>query len=66
MKSKIREPLNLKIKFMRKTKKQKAKEENRTMAKIKVQLDSKTIIFLRSMQALKNWLVRYPEAKVIS
>ncbi|MEW6469845.1 MAG: hypothetical protein AB1458_13035 [Bacteroidota bacterium] len=34
--------------------------------RIKVRLDSKTIIILRSKQALKMWLSKYPDAKVIA
>ncbi len=49
-----------------KAKKKKAKVSSGAIERIKVQLDSKTIIFLKSMQALKNWLVKYPNAKVIS
>ena len=37
-----------------------------TKAKIKVQLDSRTIITLPDMSALKLWKERYPAAKVIS
>jgi hypothetical protein len=33
---------------------------------IKVQLDSKTFIYLRNISALKIWLVRYPDATVIT
>lgn len=34
--------------------------------RIKVQLDARTIIFLRSKNALKMWLSKYPEAKVLA
>jgi len=37
-----------------------------TKATIKVQLDSRTIITLPDMSALKLWKDRYPLAKVIS
>ncbi len=33
--------------------------------KIKIQLDIKTTVTVRSMYALKSWQERYPEAKVI-
>lgn len=33
---------------------------------IKVQLDYRTTITVRTKAALKSWLERYPEAKVIS
>ena len=33
---------------------------------IKVQLDSKTFIYLRNITALKIWLVRYPDATIIT
>ena len=49
-----------------KGKKKKARNDKTTLERIKVQLDSRTVIILHSMAALKNWLVRYPEAKVIS
>lgn len=34
--------------------------------RIKVRLDEKTILFLRSKQALKMWLSKYPGAKVVA
>jgi len=34
--------------------------------RIKVQLDAKTILFVRSKQALKMWLTKYPGAKVVA
>ena len=37
-----------------------------TKAKIRVQLDSRTIITIPDMEALKLWTVKYPAAKVIS
>jgi hypothetical protein len=37
-----------------------------TTAKIKVQLDSRTCVTIHDISALALWLVRYPEAKVIS
>jgi hypothetical protein len=33
---------------------------------IKVQLDYRTIIFLKSKNALKFWLNRYPNARIIA
>jgi len=33
---------------------------------IKVQLDSKTFIYLKNMASLQIWLVRYPDATVIT
>ena len=33
---------------------------------IKVQLDYRTVITISSIEKLKAWLVRYPEAKVIN
>ncbi len=33
---------------------------------IKVQLDHKTIITISRMEALKAWLYRFPEAKVLA
>ena len=33
---------------------------------IKVQLDPKTFIYLRNIASLKIWLVRYPDATVIT
>lgn len=33
---------------------------------IKVQLDAKTFIYLRNISGLKIWLVRYPDATVIT
>lgn len=33
---------------------------------IKVQLDYRTVISISSIEKLKVWLTRYPEAKVIS
>ncbi|MCC7302683.1 MAG: hypothetical protein IT233_08575 [Bacteroidia bacterium] len=32
---------------------------------IKVQLDHRTIIYVKSKSALQSWLTRYPNAKVI-
>jgi hypothetical protein len=32
---------------------------------IKVQLDYRTIIYVKSMNALQSWLSRYPKAKVL-
>jgi hypothetical protein len=37
-----------------------------TTAKIKVQLDARTCVMIKDMSALAVWLLRYPEAKVIS
>ena len=36
-----------------------------TTAKIKVQLDSRTVITIHDMSALAAWLIRYPNAKVL-
>ena len=33
--------------------------------KIKIRLDNKTTVTVRSMYALKSWQERYPEAKII-
>ena len=33
--------------------------------KIKIRLDHKTTVTVRSMYALKSWQERYPEAKII-
>ncbi len=33
--------------------------------KIKIRLDSKTTVTVRSMYAVKSWQERYPEAKVM-
>jgi hypothetical protein len=33
--------------------------------KIKIQLDQRTTITVRTMDALKAWMERYPEAKLI-
>jgi len=33
---------------------------------IKVRLDYKTLIYLTNIESLKTWLVRYPEASVIT
>lgn len=35
------------------------------LPRIKVQLDYRTIITVRSPQALDMWLAKYPEAKVL-
>jgi hypothetical protein len=37
-----------------------------TQKLIKVQLDSKTFIYLRNIAALNIWLVRYPDATVVT
>jgi hypothetical protein len=34
-------------------------------AKIKVRLDSRTVITIQDISALQVWLVRYPDAKVM-
>lgn len=34
--------------------------------KIKIQLDYKTTIIVRTKNALESWLLKFPEAKVIS
>jgi hypothetical protein len=34
--------------------------------KIKVQLDSRTIIYVKNKASLNSWLSRYPNARVIS
>jgi len=36
-----------------------------TSAKIKVQLDARTRITIHEISALAQWLVKYPDAKVI-
>jgi hypothetical protein len=33
--------------------------------KFKVQVDSRTLITVRSMQAAKSWLEKYPAAKLV-
>jgi hypothetical protein len=33
--------------------------------RFKVQIDYKTIITVRTMEAVKSWISRYPEAKLI-
>jgi len=33
--------------------------------KLKVQIDNRTVITVRSMQAAKSWMERYPAAKLI-
>ncbi|MBL7883091.1 MAG: hypothetical protein JNL69_03420 [Bacteroidia bacterium] len=33
--------------------------------KLKVQIDNRTVITVRSMQAAKSWMDRYPAAKLI-
>ncbi len=33
--------------------------------KFKVQIDNRTVITVRSMQAAKSWMERYPAAKII-
>ena len=49
----------------------KKKKQNKSVVKslgdlIKVQLDARTIIFVRSKQALKMWLSKYPAAKIMA
>lgn len=34
--------------------------------KIKVQLDSKTIVFVHTMKAFQMWLERFPNAKIVT
>jgi len=34
--------------------------------KIKVRLDYRTIIIIRSMEAFKMWLTKFPDAKIIT
>jgi hypothetical protein len=53
---------------MSKKKAMKKKEKSPVKAageKIKVQLDYRTIIFLRNKNALKFWMSRYPNARII-
>ncbi len=33
--------------------------------RFKVQIDTKTVITVRSMNAVKSWIERYPAAKVL-
>jgi hypothetical protein len=33
--------------------------------RFKVQIDYKTIITVRTMEAVKNWIQRYPAAKLV-
>ena len=33
---------------------------------IKVQLDHRTIIYVKSKASLQNWLSRYPNAKIVA
>lgn len=35
-------------------------------AKVKLKLDSRTVIYVKTMQALENWLARYPNAQVVA
>jgi len=46
-------------------KRRKSKIEN-SDSKIKLRLDYRTTIIVKSREALDNWLGRYPNAKVIS
>ena len=41
-------------------------KQGATTAKIKVRLDSRTVITIHTMSALKMWKSRYPDATVIS
>ena len=38
-------------------------EDNRP--RFKVQIDYKTVITVRTMDAVKNWIQRYPAAKLV-
>lgn len=49
---------------MSRTSKTKVKVDTRE--KITVQLDSRTTIIVRSKEAVKGWLARYPNAKVMN
>jgi hypothetical protein len=46
-------------------KKEKKNTEKISGERIKVQLDYRTIIFLKSKASLKSWLARYPKARII-
>ncbi len=46
--------------------KEKKKKFNDTGLRIKVQLDPRTIIILKSKESLKFWLSKYPNAKVMA
>lgn len=51
---------------MKKLDKKLAYIKNTTAKLIKVQLDYRTVISISNIEKLKVWLVRYPEAKVIT
>lgn len=36
-----------------------------TRPRFKVQIDYKTLITVRTMEAVKSWIQRYPEAKLV-
>ncbi len=42
------------------------KEIEDTRPRYKVQIDYKTIITVRTMDALKFWQLKYPEAKLVA
>ncbi len=46
-------------------KKSKVKLPEDTSPRIKVQLDYRTVITVKTTQALDMWLTKYPEAKVL-
>ena len=59
--------MSAKKKVMKKEKKSTGKFSGEISSEsIKVQLDSRTIIFVRSKGALKSWMSRYPKAKIIA
>jgi hypothetical protein len=52
--------------FMKKTKVKVIPAVDESHPRIKVQLDYKTIIIVRSMEAFKTWLGKFPNAKIIA
>lgn len=59
-------PPLLKINRMKKLDKKLEYIKSTTAKLIKVQLDYRTVISISNIEKLKVWLIRYPEAKVIT
>lgn len=54
------------ISYKLKTMKMKKESKNKKETKIKLRLDNRTIIYIKSKEALKNWLNKFPKAIVLN
>jgi hypothetical protein len=58
----VREPKEIKIKFMKAKAAPKKAEIKGTTYLVKLRIDRRTVITVRNKESLKNWKAKYPDA----